>query len=144
MKGASGAGLLVGAPYAGLGLANFGKVDKRNEYLLIFSARSITSTQAQNCHLVTSALSVSEHQPPVLAGQVQSNDFPGSHSFGGKPMTANYIHYTYKYSICALEKVGKLRVDSPRGGEHVRQEHRQQQVQQRRGKCPVNIKAYYC
>ena len=83
VKGASGAGLLVGAPYAGLGLANFGKVDKRNEYLLIFSARSITSTQAQNCHLVTSALSVWEHQHPALAGQVQSNNIPGSQFFWG-------------------------------------------------------------
>ena len=35
VKEASGAGLLVGAPYAGLGLANFGKVTKEMNISLL-------------------------------------------------------------------------------------------------------------
>ena len=58
-EAAGGSGLFVGAPYAGLGLANFGKVAKN-----VF--RFITSTPAQICPKETSALSVRRPQRRAL------------------------------------------------------------------------------
>ena len=91
---AGGSGLLVGAPYAGLGLANFGKVllhciqlglliliqfaqlnrlsrDKAwvDANLLNHFPRSTSSTQARSCQQVTSALSVREHLHLAQGGE---------------------------------------------------------------------------
>ena len=68
---AGGSGLFVGAPYAGLGLANFGKVatksqEKGSHIMLVF--RFITSTPAQICPKETSALSVRRPQRRALQG----------------------------------------------------------------------------
>ena len=69
-EAAGGSGLFVGAPYAGLGLANFGKVAKiRKPHFLVF--RFITSTPAQICPKETSALSVRRPQRRALPGNLK-------------------------------------------------------------------------
>ena len=73
-EAAGGSGLFVGAPYAGLGLANFGKVAAKSReieshILLVF--RFITSTPAQICPKETSALSVRRPQRRALQGNLK-------------------------------------------------------------------------
>ena len=73
-EAAGGSGLFVGAPYAGLGLANFGKVAAKSQeigshILLVF--RFITSTPAQICPKETSALSVRRPQRRALQGNLK-------------------------------------------------------------------------
>ena len=77
VEAAGGSGLLVGAPYAGLGLANFGKVLLHciplGLLFLIQFLRCISSTQARSCQEVTSALSVREQLRLAQGGE--SNTF---------------------------------------------------------------------
>ena len=69
-EAAGGSGLFVGAPYAGLGLANFGKVaTNRKSHMLLF--RFITSTPAQICPKETSVLSVRRLQRRALQGNLK-------------------------------------------------------------------------
>ena len=70
VEAAGGSGLLVGAPYAGLGLANFGKVPNVvGLHVCGLFLRSISSTQARSCQEVTSALSVREHLHLAQGGE---------------------------------------------------------------------------
>ena len=73
-EAAGGSGLFVGAPYAGLGLANFGKVatkfqERGSHILLVF--RFITSTPAHICPKETSALSARRPQRHALPGNLK-------------------------------------------------------------------------
>ena len=71
-EAAGGSGLFVGAPYAGLGLANFGKVAaKSREIHILLVFRFITSTPAQICPKETSALSVRRPQRRALPGNLR-------------------------------------------------------------------------
>ena len=83
VEAAGGSGLLVGAPYAGLGLANFGKVSttpcvEQHTTQIVVVVRSISLTQAQSCQAVTSVRSVREHRRLAQGGEsnlLSSSDF---------------------------------------------------------------------